>query len=140
MTRDQIVAHMDRRGQAFANADAEALSKAYALDGVLESPVSGVAEGRDAIRSAYDRLFAALGPLDHSREELLVDGNRAVQCFIAKGKHSGEFFGLPATGKAFTIRGVTVLTFEGDEIAHERRVHDFTGLLVNLGVLKEKSS
>ena len=138
MTHDEIVEVVNRRSQGFADGDASLIADQYARHAILESPVSGVAQGRDAIRAAYERLLWALGPLDVSREELLVDGDRVVFCFAAKGTHSGEFFGLPATGKQFTIHGVTLMTFEAKKIVHERRVHDFTGLLVTLGVLKAR--
>ena len=50
----------------------------------------------------------------------------------------GEFFGLPATNRRVEFQGVQHLTFKDGLIAVERRVYDFTGFLVQVGVLRAK--
>ncbi|MBI3493218.1 MAG: hypothetical protein HY047_15780 [Acidobacteria bacterium] len=53
--------------------------------------------------------------------------------------HVNDFFGLPGTNKRIEIRHSRL--FQIDEaglIAHERRIYDFTGLLVKVGVLRAK--
>jgi predicted ester cyclase len=50
----------------------------------------------------------------------------------------GEFLGMPPSGKHIEFRVVTLMTVEGNKIVHERRVYDFTGFLVKLGVLKAR--
>jgi hypothetical protein len=44
--------------------------------------------------------------------------------------------GLPGSGKAFHIHGVQIFSIVNGLIAHERRIYDFTGLLIQLGVLR----
>ena len=46
--------------------------------------------------------------------------------------------GLPPTGKQFRFNGAFIFTLENGQIAHERRIYDFTGMLVQIGVLKAK--
>jgi hypothetical protein len=46
--------------------------------------------------------------------------------------------GLPGSGRAFDIEGVRVFEMKDGLIAHERRYYDFTGLLIQLGVLRGK--
>jgi len=52
--------------------------------------------------------------------------------------HVNEFFGLPGTNRRIDFRGARLLHLEGDLIARERRVYDFTGILVQVGVLRAK--
>jgi predicted ester cyclase len=54
------------------------------------------------------------------------------------GTHSGPFFGLAATGKRYQIHGVFLDTLKGGLIARERRMYDFTALLLQIGVLRAK--
>jgi len=49
-------------------------------------------------------------------------------------------FGYPGSGKHFTLKVAFVLRFAGDLIAAETRVYDFTGMLVQLGVLRAKGA
>lgn len=46
--------------------------------------------------------------------------------------------GLPPTGKPFRISIVHLHDIRDGYIQHERRIYDFTGLLVQIGVLKAK--
>ena len=46
--------------------------------------------------------------------------------------------GLAPTGKPFRIPIVYLFTFDDRFIVHERRIYDFTGMLVQIGVLKAK--
>ena len=53
--------------------------------------------------------------------------------------HEGELFGLAATHKRIEFRTVQMVTVdEGGLITNERRIYDFTGLLVQLGVLRAR--
>ena len=49
-----------------------------------------------------------------------------------------HFFGLPGTGRRIEFRACRLFRMEGELIEHERRIYDFTGLLVQVGVLRAK--
>ena len=67
------------------------------------------------------------------------DGDRAAYVFTHMATHVGETFGFPPSGRRVTIRGVCLFRFEGDRIAAEQRLYDFTQLMLQLGVLKAKA-
>jgi hypothetical protein len=46
--------------------------------------------------------------------------------------------GLRGTGRKFDIQGVRLMEMRDGLIAYERRYYDFTGLLIQLGILKSK--
>jgi predicted ester cyclase len=71
-------------------------------------------------------------------ESLLIDGDSAAQVLAIEGTDSGQFLGLPPTGKSFRIPAVFLYDFKDGQIARERRIYDFTGLLVQIGLLKAK--
>jgi predicted ester cyclase len=54
------------------------------------------------------------------------------------GTHAGEFFGLPAAGRHVEVEVAQVMTIADGLIVTERRIYDFTGLLVQTGVLRAK--
>ena len=47
---------------------------------------------------------------------------------------------MPGTGRRIEVRGVWLFRFEGELIASETRLYDFTSLLVQLGVLKARTA
>ena len=72
------------------------------------------------------------------QDDLLIDGDRVVQVGRMSGTHSGDFFGLAPTGRHVECQVALVLTVADGLVADERRIYDFTGVLVQVGVLKAK--
>jgi len=138
MTREEIAAMFTRREAAWRARDAAALAADHALLGSVVSPTGGVLEGRPDIERIYRVWFTAFPDLIFSTEDLLIDGDRAALLARISGRHAGEFFGMPSTGRLIELSCVCIYRLEDGLIAHERRVLDFTGLLVQLGVLRAK--
>lgn len=137
MTRDGVVAFFERRQGAFDNLDAAALAIDYAADCRLESPTAGSVAGRADVEKVFRAWFDAFLDLKIRTDSLVIDGNRVAQVLSVEGTDIGGFMGLPATGKSCRFAAVC-LYFAGRQIARERRIYDFTGVLVQIGVLKAK--
>jgi steroid delta-isomerase-like uncharacterized protein len=138
MTREQIAALFHRREADWRNRDAAALAADHAPTGVVVSPTGGVLEGRPAIERIYRLWFTAFPDLAITNYELVIDGDRVVRLADISGTHAGEFFGLPATGRRVQAPSAFVYALKDGQIEHERRILDFTGVLVQVGVLKAK--
>ena len=138
MSREQALEFFARQQDHWARRDADALAQGYTEDGVLISPIFRTVEGRAGILASYRSLFQVFPDWAYAGEEMLLDGDRVAQAFTASATHVGEFMGLPGSGRKFLIRGVRLFTMRGTLIAHERRYYDFTGLLIQLGVLRSK--
>jgi steroid delta-isomerase-like uncharacterized protein len=140
MTREQIVAVLNTMQRSWNSRDPVGLTAAHADDGVIYSPIFGQVSGRAAIEKSYRDLFTAFADWTFEPQELIVDGLRAAQLFSVTATHTSEMFGMSATNRRFKIQGVLVFEFRDGKVAVERRVYDFTGLLIQMGVLKAKPS
>ncbi len=138
MSREDIKALFVNREAGWLAKDAHALASLHAREGTVASPTGGVLEGREEIERIYRVWLSAFPDLIFHREELIIDGNRVVELAHVQGTHSGEFFGVSPTGRRVAFVMACVMTIENGEIVHERRVLDFTGVLVQVGVLKAK--
>jgi uncharacterized protein (TIGR02246 family) len=138
MTREETFALFTRRESHWRQRDAAALAADHAPDGVVVSPTGGVLEGRPEIERIYRLWFTGFPDLVFNTDELIVDGDQAALVCRVTGTHAGEFFSTPATGRHIEVGGVFIYRFADGQIAHERRVLDFTGLLVQVGVLRAK--
>lgn len=138
MTRDDIVQLFARRQAAWAARDVRALAGTHAAEGIVISPTGGVLEGRADIERVYGVWFSAFPDLRYTQDDLLVDGNRAVQIARVNGTHTGTFFGMEATGRSLELAGAFVMTIDAGLIVHERRIFDFTGVLIQIGVIKAR--
>ena len=139
MTREAIFALFARREIAWRDRDPAALAADHRADGVVVSPTGGVLEGREQIERIYRVWFTAFPDLVFGNEDLIVDDNRIALLCRVTGTHGGEFFGVPPTGRRIEIPAVFIYRLDEEGlIAHERRILDFTGLLVQVGVLRAK--
>jgi steroid delta-isomerase-like uncharacterized protein len=138
MSRQQMIDFFKRRWESYEDLDAEALAADYADHAEIESPTAGVHTGREAAEKTFRLIFSAFLDLTTTVDNLIIDGNTAVTVLSLEGTHIGEFLGLPPTGKRFTMPAVFFYQLENGKIVRERRIYDFTGLLVQIGVLKAK--
>ena len=138
MTRNEIEAFFKARSQAWRAHDAEALASSHAGGGTVASPMFGSLRGHEAIAKSYASLFRTFPDWNFMDEALIVDNDRVAQPFTASATHAAEFMGLPASGRKFRIQGVRLYTMNDGRIQDEQRVYDFTGLLIQVGVLKSK--
>ena len=138
MTRKEILEFFARRDEAWQQHDAVALAAEHTEDGSVDSPFYGKVAGRRALLNVYSQWFLSFPDAEYSTEHLLVDRNWAAQFIIMSGTQKGVFCGLAPTGRRFEMRCAFMFSFAGDKIAHEIRVYDFTGILVQLGVLTAK--
>ncbi len=138
MTREEIMAFFTRREAAWQAHDAAALAADHARDAIVISPTGGVLEGRDHIERIYRVWFTAFPDLARTNTDVLVDGDRAVLVTTVTGTHDGDFFGLPASGRRVEALCAFIYTLRDGAIVHERRILDFTGVLIQVGVLKAK--
>ena len=138
MTRDEIVAFFERRQELFDDFDAAGLAADYADDVVIESPMAGVHTGRAAAEKALRATFSAFLDLKMKTDALLIDGDRVAHFVTTEGTHISDFMGVPATNKAFRLPVAFLYELKDRQIVRERRIYDFTGLLVQIGLLKAK--
>ena len=138
MTHEDAVRFFAEQQKQWDGRDSEALTLGHAEQGTIISPIFRSVQGRADILSSYRSLFATFPDWRYVGQLLLVDGERVAQEFTVHATHSGTFMGLPPSGRQFDIRGVRLFEMKDGLIAHERRYYDFTGLLIQLGVLRGK--
>ncbi len=51
------------------------------------------------------------------------------------GTHKGDFPGMPATGKRFSIRGVTIIELQGGKIRRNSDYWDAASMMKQVGLL-----
>ena len=138
MTYAEISQFFGRQQEAWVAHDPDALSRGHAEEGTVVSPIFRTITGRNAIRDSYRSLFAIFPDWHYHPDTLIIDGNRAAQPFTAIATHVGDFMGIAGSGRKCEIQGVRIFEMADGLIAHERRFYDFTGLLIQLGILRGK--
>jgi predicted ester cyclase len=107
----------------------------YEDDVVLHGYTPEPLTPKPAVRAFYDQIFAAFPDARVTTEQMLVDGDHLAWRYAFAGTHEGAFMGVPATGRPFSVPGMTILRF-GEARCEERwSVTDFLGLMIQIGAV-----
>jgi steroid delta-isomerase-like uncharacterized protein len=93
-----------------------------------------VHEGRDAV-VAYHRAQRGAFP-DQRHEHVrmhVADDDTVISEFDLLGTNTGQFAGLPPTGRTFRVPVIAVFSFDDDRITNERVYLDAASLLRQIG-------
>ena len=93
-----------------------------------------VHQGRDEV-VAYHRAQRTAFP-DQRHENVrmhVAEDDTVIAEFDLLGTSTGEFLGLPPTGRSFRVAVIAVFSFDGDRITNERVYLDGASLLRQIG-------
>jgi steroid delta-isomerase-like uncharacterized protein len=113
----------------------EAIDKYYAADVVSHGAPPGLPPGREGFKVYASMLTSAFSDSDVTIEDQIAEGDRVVTRWSSKGIHTGEFLGVPATGKQVTVRGIGIERIADGQVAEDWGEFDAMGLMQQLGVL-----
>ena len=84
------------------------------------------------------RLFRDAFPDVHMTiDDMIAEGDKVVVRSHWQGTHRGEFFGVPPTGKTFTLTSTDILRIENGQVAEHWGNEDDLGMLQQLGILSD---
>ena len=92
--------------------------------------------GREAILARKSVGMAAIPGLKISMTNRIVHGNQLTVEWVASGTLTGDFPGLPASGRSFSIPGVTVVVRRNGKIIRESLYYDMAQVQRQLGSRK----
>ena len=85
----------------------------------------------DMIRSVY----AAFADFRHEVQETLAVDDRVILRFIDRATQTGEFEGIPASGRTIELGQISILKIAGDQVSEIREEADMLVLMQQLGAL-----
>ncbi len=108
------------------------LDTAYAENVVLHTVPE--IKGKAAAKAYYENYITGFSDREFIVKESFAAGNKLVKYWQFKGKHTGNFFGIPATGKSVDVIGCTIATIIGGKIIEEQDFFDNLEFLKQLGI------
>jgi steroid delta-isomerase-like uncharacterized protein len=108
----------------------------YAEDAVSEDVAEGVEyRGLVEIQRSLADDFSAVPDVKVEIVSLFASESRGAVEWIWSGTHTEDYPGLiSATGKSFSVRGVSLYEFENGKIKRQHDYYDAAGFLYQLGV------
>ena len=98
-------------------------------------PFPNLPPGREGAKEAFRLALIAFSDFHHTIEDMVAEGDKVVSRVSAYGTHSGEFLGIPPTGKQVTMGGITIHRIADGKIVEHWAHIDALGLLQQLGAI-----
>ena len=97
-------------------------------DYVYHGP-TGEFTGRDAIKDLWATFLTGFPDMHSTIDRLVAEGDRVVMRWTIRGTHTGEFNGIPPTGKSVTVPILEELRIADGALAEAWDSFDQLGLL-----------
>jgi steroid delta-isomerase-like uncharacterized protein len=89
---------------------------------------------REGFRQFVEGWRAGFSDLHCEVGDLVAEGDRVAWSVRATGTHSGDFLGIPATGRAVDFRSLNIAEFRNGRGYRHTVLMDLPALLAQLGV------
>jgi steroid delta-isomerase-like uncharacterized protein len=110
----------------------------YVVDGYSDHsppPIQGLAAGATGLRQVFAFALAAFGEFHHEIAASVAEGDKVASRVTGFGKHTGDFLGVPATGKNVTMSGITIHRVTNGKLAEHWAQIDALSLLQQMGAV-----
>ena len=89
--------------------------------------------GRDGLKEAIGRVSQGIADPKMTVDDMIAEDDRVAVRLTSSATHSGEFMGMPASGKRYTIGEIHLFRIRDGRIAEHWHQGDFLGLMRQLG-------
>jgi steroid delta-isomerase-like uncharacterized protein len=114
--------------------DLDLLDELVSPDYIEHDPLPGQGTGIPGMRDRYTMLFNGLDP-HFTINDVIADDDKVVVRWTNSGTNVGEFLGIPATDRSFSISGIDIYRLEDEKLAEHWHVVDMYSQLLQLGLL-----
>jgi steroid delta-isomerase-like uncharacterized protein len=109
----------------------------YAANYVLHDPGAppNLPPGPEAVKQFLAPFVAAFPDTQGTIEDLVAEGDKVVVRFTIRGTQQGAFAGMPPTGKAVAMTGISIMRIVDGKFEEEWEIGDTMGMLQQLGAI-----
>ncbi|NJW51549.1 ester cyclase [Salinimicrobium oceani] len=96
--------------------------------------------GIQNFKAYYQNFLTGFSNIEFRVIDAFGQGDQLVKHWRFKGKHTGDFFGIPATGKVVDVEGVTLVKMKNGKIVQEHDFMDSMIFMQQLGLMSEPNN
>jgi steroid delta-isomerase-like uncharacterized protein len=120
--------------EIFVNGNVLAADELAAADFTPRSWPS-VSPGLENLKQAVVRVSASLSDVRMTIEDMIAEDDRVAVRLTAHARPTGNFMGIPATGKAYTMSEIHIFRVATGKVAEHWLQADYLGMMQQLGVM-----
>ena len=116
----------------FLKGDTAVVNSDRFQEDVVVVTAQGDIVGIEATKNYYMNYMTGFSDIEFTILEVIGQGDRLVKHWNFKGTHTGEFFGMPASGNKLDLSGTTLVTMKDGKIAKEHDFFDMMSMVTQL--------
>jgi hypothetical protein len=125
-----------RRYQEIYNSnELEALTEVVSENLLTPKIMPGFGEGLEGGRNIHTTTLIGMPDWYTEIDDLIAEDDKVVARVTMTGTHTGNFYGIPATGKRVEFTGIYVVRIANGKIVEHWGEEDAVSLLTQLGVM-----
>jgi steroid delta-isomerase-like uncharacterized protein len=125
-----------RRYQEIYNSNnLDALLEVVSEDLLTPKIMPGIPPGIEGAKAAHQIMLAGFPDYQTTIEDLIAEGDKVVARITMTGTHTGDFMGIPPTGKHISFTGIYVSKIANGRIVEHWGEEDGVSLMQQLGVM-----
>jgi len=86
------------------------------MPGCITHSAGGDLQGIEQVKQYVKNVFLIWSDLHHPIEQIMATGDIVITRIIFKAKQTGEFMGIPATGKQVSVPVIYIYRFEDGKV------------------------
>ena len=117
--------------------DMATMESLIADDFVDNDAMPGMAPGRQGMIDMMGMFVGAFPDLNVVVEHWVAEGDLVVEVMTTKGTQNGEFMGMPASGKKFSVREMHMVRVANGKMAEHWGLSNEMSMMQQLGLMPE---
>ena len=122
-----------RYQEAYNTADYDALDDLVDANVLTPNMISSAPRGLEGAKLVHQRTLIGMPDYQTTIEDLIAEGDMVVARVTMTGTHTGDFYGIPPTGRRVDLTGIFIVRIANGKIMEHWGEEDGVKVLRQLG-------
>lgn len=105
-----------RYQEAYNNCDFDALAELVSADVLTPNIIAGMPPGLEGAKVVHQTTLIGMPDYHTNIEDLIAEGDKVVARVTMTGTHTGNFWGIPPTGRRVNLTGIYIVRIKDGKI------------------------
>jgi len=133
MTTEENKDIVRRYQEAYNTADYDALDDLVAADVLTPNMISSMPRGLEGAKLVHQKTLIGMPDYYTTIEDLIAEGDKVVARLSMTGTYTGDFYGIPPTGRRVNLTGIFIARIANGKIVEHWGEEDGVKVIKELG-------
>ena len=122
-----------RYQEAYNTANYDALDEVVATDVLTPNMIASMPRGLEGAKLVHQKTLTGMPDYHTAIEDLIAEGDKVVARVRITGTHTGDFYGIPPTGRHIDLSGIYIVRIADGKIVEHWGEENGSEVLRQLG-------